>query len=307
MKLLIYITILLIFITILLTRIYSFEIKDHDRILITGGFKTHYGLLSPFGFVNLIKKEIMEGKSLKSIFNNVTIVSESLKNGNVISMKENFESKLLKYKPTIAIIMVGDDDIKEIEESEGYIAWDSIQFRNHLEIMVDYCISHNITFILTTPTFHGESEESIDIQHEYDLLYEEATAIVKRVDKLYQNHYLYGGLIDLRSKLLKYLERIANIHNRPRYMLTYDGVHLNKEGNIFIASIILKHFGYLQKEKDNIEKNKLIFEYVDDSILYKVLNKHGGNNNLGGRKRFYIKDIDREANNNKKLNKNDEL
>jgi hypothetical protein len=65
MKYNIYLNILLYFTFLII--ISSFEIKDNDRILITGGFKTYYGVLSPYGFVNLIKKEIMEGKSLKSI------------------------------------------------------------------------------------------------------------------------------------------------------------------------------------------------------------------------------------------------
>jgi hypothetical protein len=122
-------------------------------------------------------------------------------------------------------------------------------------------------------------------------------------------------LVDLRGKIVKYLERVANIHHRPRYMLTYNGVHLNKEGNVFIASIILKHFGYIITELDNNNNNsnnnkdKFILEYVDDSILYKVLDKHRGINNLGGKNRFHIKDSDRASNhkNSKRFKKNDEL
>jgi lysophospholipase L1-like esterase len=49
-------------------------------------------------------------------------------------------------------------------------------------------------------------------------------------------------LLDLRKAFLDY-EKANNKENKPKDVLTRDGVHLGKEGNAFVAGEMLKVLG----------------------------------------------------------------
>ncbi len=136
-------------------------------------------------------------------------------------MLERMNKDVLSYKPDVMFLMGGMNDINKNFE-------DDKTFKNSMYKIVNTAIDNDIRPILLTITVDRERLNSVRN---------------RRVDEY--NKYLSSlakekniHIIDVNSPLKKEIVR----QNKVEYVVTADGVHLNKKGNTLVANKILSDF-----------------------------------------------------------------
>lgn len=119
---------------------------------------------------------------------------------------------------------------------------DADKFEKFYQALIKKLQDKKIKVFISTPAVIGEKWDGTN---ELDSELNKYSDIIRRVAQAHN-----PTLIDLRKSFLDYLKE-TNKDNKTKDILTYDGVHLNKAGDQFVAERMYEalHLNYLKAAK----------------------------------------------------------
>jgi lysophospholipase L1-like esterase len=207
-------------------------LKKGDRIVFLGDSITAGGA-RPDGYITLIKSALeANAKDL-----GVETVGAGISGNKVPNLQARLEKDVLDKKPTIVFIYIGINDVWHWKKQpDGSMAGGTPKdkFEAGLKEIIGKIKAAGARVILCTPSTIGEKNDG---SNERDAMLEEYSTISRGVAK-----DCGIQMLDLRKAFIDY-EKANNKDNQPKGLLTGDGVHLNKEGNKFVAGEMLRVLG----------------------------------------------------------------
>jgi len=207
-------------------------LKKGDRIVFLGDSITAGGG-GATGYITLIKNALeANAKDL-----GVETVGAGISGNKVPDLQKRLEKDVLDKKPTVVFIYIGINDVwhwKKQPDGTMTGGTPKDKFEAGLKEIIGKIKAAGTRVILCTPSTIGEKNDGTN---ERDAMLEEYSTISRSVAK-----DCGVQLLDLRKAFLDY-EKANNKDNQPKGLLTGDGVHLNKQGNAFVAGEMLKMLG----------------------------------------------------------------
>jgi len=198
-------------------------LRENDRISFIGDSITMQG-----GFIRLIREGIGRSDHTKDLA--VHLFQHGLNGGRVDTIVEGvtpwgkqdpFPKLLEKDKPTVVVIFLGVNDVTHGD------AVSPEAFEKGLGKLVSEAKKTGAVVILATPAVAGEKHDGTN---PHDAKMDQYAAISRKVAAANQ-----VALCDLRKAFIEYLKK-NNAENKPRGLLTYDGIHLSPQGNELLAN-----------------------------------------------------------------------
>lgn len=198
-------------------------LRENERISCIGDSITMQG-----GFIRLMRDAIGRSDHTKDL--GVQLFQHGLNGGRVDTIvdgvtpwgKQDPFSKLLETdKPTVVVIYLGVNDVTH----GGAVSPEA--FEKGLGKLVSEARQTGAAVILATPAVAGEKNDGTNPQ---DAKMDQYAAISGKVAAANQ-----VVLCDLRKAFIEHLKR-NNPENKPRGVLTYDGIHMSPKGNELLAN-----------------------------------------------------------------------
>jgi lysophospholipase L1-like esterase len=139
------------------------------------------------------------------------------------------EKDVLSKNPDIVIIFIGVNDVWH-KRTHG-TGTDADKFEQFYTALIEKLQEKNIKVVLATPAVIGEKT---DFSNELDGDLNKYSSIIRGLAKTYSL-----PLVDLRQAFLDYNTK-NNTENKEAGILTSDRVHLNANGNQFVAAEMWK-------------------------------------------------------------------
>jgi lysophospholipase L1-like esterase len=206
------------------------KLKNEDRIVFLGDSITQAGA-NPGGYVTLFNEAVQKKMPDASI----EVIGAGISGNKVPDLQKRLQQDVIDKKPTLVVIYIGINDVWHSESGKGT---PKEKYREGLIDVIQRIRHSGAGVVLCTPSVIGEKT---DATNKLDGMLDEFSQISRDVAK--QNNV---DLLDLRKIFVSYLKS-HNPDNKDRGVLTTDGVHLNAEGNHFVAQQILKHVGMNQE------------------------------------------------------------
>ncbi|MGC9364698.1 MAG: SGNH/GDSL hydrolase family protein [Fidelibacterota bacterium] len=195
------------------------------KIVFFGDSITELGV-QPDGYVTLIAREIRQQFPKRDI----NIIGAGISGNKVPDLQARLEQDVLSIKPDIVIIYIGINDVWH-SILPGHTGTSPENFRSGLLQLIRRLQDGGVQIVLCTPSVIGEKRDN---QNPLDPPLDRYADIIRQ---LAATENL--PLIDLRRQFKAYLSA-NNPENLEQNILTYDGVHLNRRGNQFVAAVMLK-------------------------------------------------------------------
>ena len=198
-------------------------LRENERISFIGDSITMQG-----GFIRLMREAVGRSDHTKDL--GVQLFQHGLNGGRVDTIvdgvtpwgKQDPLSKLLKKdKPTVVLIFLGVNDV-----THGN-AVSPEAFETGLGKLVSEARQTGAAVILATPAVASEKHDGTN---PHDAKMDQYAAISRKVAAAKQ-----VALCDLRKAFIEYL-KANNPENKPRGVLTYDGIHMSPKGNELLAN-----------------------------------------------------------------------
>ena len=223
--------------------------SETERVIFLGDSITQAGA-GPNGYVTSIRK-YFESKGA-----GVEVIGAGISGNRVPDLEKRLQKDVLDKKPTTVVIYIGINDVWHSQNGRGTSKKD---YREGLERIIGKIKDGGAKVWLCTPSVIGEKADG---SNPLDKMLDEYCAISRDVAQA--NHC---GVIDLRKAFLNYLKE-TNAENKGKGILTNDGVHLNKQGNEFVARVML---GSLAASGDSKKlKHIVLFKFKKDADPKKV-------------------------------------
>jgi lysophospholipase L1-like esterase len=203
-----------------------FSLKDGDRVVFLGDSITEQGRQAT-GYVTLFETGI-KGAGL----NDVEIINAGISGHKVPDLQERLQRDVLDKQPTHVVIYIGINDVWHSQHEPSTGTPPAI-FESGLKSLIAKLDAANVKTILCTPTVIGEKTNGSN----------EMDAMLEQFSNLSRSVAAETGtpLLDLRKAFIDRLKAV-NQENAREGILTTDGVHLNVEGNRFLAGQMLSAF-----------------------------------------------------------------
>jgi lysophospholipase L1-like esterase len=197
-------------------------LRENERISFIGDSITMQG-----GFIRLMREAISKNDHTKAL--GVRLFQHGLNGGRVDTIvggvtpwgKQDPFSKLLEQdKPTVIVVYLGVNDVTHGE------AVSPDAFEKGLAKLVSEAKQTGAVVILATAAVAGEKHDGTN---PHDAKMDQYAAISRKVaaaNKIF--------VCDLREAFIECL-KTNNPENKPRGVLTYDGIHMNPQGNELLA------------------------------------------------------------------------
>lgn len=198
------------------------ELAPGERIVFLGDSITQAGA-GPNGYVTMVRKAIDEKFPDKDI----EVIGAGISGNKVTDLQRRLEKDVLAKKPTIVIIYIGINDVWHSLRDRGTSKED---FEAGLKSIIEKINGVGAKVILSTPSVIGEKTDG---SNQLDKMLDEYADISRQVAKETDSQ-----LLDLRKAFLSQLAK-SNADQKERGVLTTDGVHLNEQGNEFVADQML--------------------------------------------------------------------
>ncbi len=216
-----------------------------NRIVFLGDSITQAGNRAG-GYVDLVRT------AFKELDAKTEIISAGISGNKVPDLLARLERDVLSKKPTKVVIYIGINDVWHSQNGKGTSQED---YHDGLIELIDRIRQAGSEVVLCTPSVIGEKTDG---SNPLDAMLEEYCAISREVATAKQVQ-----LLDLRKQFLQHLEQ-ANPDNLPKGILTGDGVHLNADGNQFVASQMLSAFNMDRQQKNDSQiRHIVLFKFVD--------------------------------------------
>jgi lysophospholipase L1-like esterase len=198
------------------------ELKKGDRVVFLGDSITQAGA-GPGGYVTLVREALdEEHKDL-----GVEVIGAGISGNKVPDLEKRLDRDVLSKKPTVVVIYIGINDVWHSTSGKGT---PKDAYEAGLKNLIGSIQKGGARVILCTATVIGEKTDG---SNPLDKLLDEYCEISRRVaaqEKV--------PLLDLRKACLDHLQE-HNKANKDKGILTGDTVHLNAEGNKFVAQQML--------------------------------------------------------------------
>lgn len=152
------------------------------------------------------------------------LVGAGISGNKVYDLYLRMEDDVLAKNPDAVVIYIGINDVWHKRTSGT--GTDPDKYERFYNAIIKKLKDRNITVYLCTPSVIGEKA---DFTNPLDGDLNFYAGIIRKIAKANN-----CTLIDLRQAFLDY-EKNNNPDNKDRGILTTDGVHLNRAGNIFLA------------------------------------------------------------------------
>jgi lysophospholipase L1-like esterase len=204
------------------------KLQKGDRIVFLGDSITQAGA-GKGGYVTLIRDTLdVKQKAL-----GIEVIGAGISGNKVPDLQRRLQKDVLDKKPTLVVIYIGINDVwhGEKDAAKGTLP---DKYEEGLKEIIGKITAAGARVILCTPSVIGEKKDG---GNDLDKRLDEYAAISRKVAK-----EMKVPVCDLRKEFVAYLKE-HNPTNRASGILTSDRVHLNAEGNRFVAEQILKMFG----------------------------------------------------------------
>ena len=206
----------------------ALPLKKGERIVFLGDSITQAGA-GKGGYITLFRDTIeVKHKDL-----GIEVIGAGISGNKVPDLQRRVEKDVIAKKPTIVFIYIGINDVWHGEKDPAR-GTSPEKFEEGLKEVIGKITAAGARVVLCTPSVIGEKADGSNIN---DKKLDEYSEISRKVAK-----ELKLPVCDLRKAFLAY-EKENNSTNKARGVLTGDGVHLNAEGNRFVAEQMLKMFG----------------------------------------------------------------
>jgi lysophospholipase L1-like esterase len=200
-------------------------LRQGARIVFFGDSITQQGV-KPNGYVSLIREEL----TTRYPDLGIEVIGAGVSGNKVPDLQNRLVRDVLQKKPTGVVIYIGINDVWHwnLKNLKGTT---KEQFESGLREIIARIQYSGSAVMLCTPSVIGEKRDSSNAQ---DPMLKEYSEISRKIAK-----DLGVQLCDLHKAFQGYLA-VHNTENVEKGILTTDGVHLNDEGNRFVAKEMLK-------------------------------------------------------------------
>ncbi len=199
-------------------------LQKGDRIIFFGDSITQLGV-KPKGYVTIIQDSL---HALRAEIN-AEVIGAGISGNKVPDLQKRLQHDVLDKKPTVVVIYIGINDVWHFA-TPNLKGTPKEEFESGLKEIITAIQNTGARVILCTPSVIGEKNDGTNPQ---DAMLDQYSAISRRVAK-----ETGSRLCDLRKMFTQYL-KAHNLHNEEKGILTSDRVHLNDEGNRFVAKELL--------------------------------------------------------------------
>lgn len=199
-------------------------LQKGGRIIFFGDSITQLGI-KPKGYVTIIQDSL---RSLRGEIN-AEIIGAGISGNKVTDLRKRLQYDVLDRKPRVVVIYIGINDVWHyaLPNLKGT---PKEEFDSGLKEIVAAIQDAGARVVLCTPSVIGEKNDGTNPQ---DAMLDQYSVISRRVAE-----ETGSRLCDLRDAFTQYLKS-HNPNNVEKGILTYDRVHLNDEGNRFVAEQLL--------------------------------------------------------------------
>ena len=194
------------------------------KIVFFGDSITQQGA-GPKGYITKMDSLIRQNH----LENDYELVGAGISGHKVYDLYLRMDADVIAKKPDLVVIYIGINDVWHKRTSGT--GTDPDRFDRFYRAIINKLKENNIKVILCTPSVIGERT---DFTNELDGDLNSYSNAVRNIAKDFSL-----PVCDLRQAFLDYI-RANNPTNTDRGILTYDRVHLNEAGNIFVASEMWK-------------------------------------------------------------------
>lgn len=200
----------------------GFMMQTKKKIVFFGDSITQQGA----GADGYIKKmdSILAAKNQSA---NYELIGAGISGNKIYDLYLRMDADVLAKNPDAVVIYIGINDVWHKRTSGT--GTDPDRYERFYNAIIKKLKEKNIMVYLCTPSVIGEKT---DFTNQLDGDLNQYAVLVKKIAAANN-----CAVIDLRQAFLDQL-KASNLENKDRGILTTDGVHLNKEGNIFVAQQI---------------------------------------------------------------------
>ncbi len=209
--------------------LFSFNPVKKKKIIFFGDSITQAGV-EPGGYIS-VADSLLNPKG----GGGYDLVGAGIGGNKIYDLYLRMDSDVLAKSPDVVIIWVGVNDVWH--KTLLGTGTDADKFERFYNAVIKKLKAANAKVILCTPATIGEKNDNSN-QQDGDL--NKYSGIIRRIAREQQT-----PLIDLRKAFADY-EKDHNPNNVEKGVLTKDGVHLNVQGNAFVAGLMVEAIRKLQ-------------------------------------------------------------
>ena len=213
---------------------------DKGEVIAFFGDSITQGGAAQGGYCRLIEEALNRKRSELG----VKIIFAGISGHKVPNLQKRLDRDVLSKKPTVVFIYIGINDVWHSTRGQGTSKED---FDSGLRDLIQKISATNAKIVLCTPSTIGEKTDG---SNPLDAMLEEYAEISRKVAKETD-----VTMCDLRKAFLDHLKQ-NNADNKSRGILTRDGVHLNKAGNLFVAAQASEAIAMALKEEEKTVTKK---------------------------------------------------
>ena len=197
----------------------AFTVMQKKKIIFFGDSITQAGV-APNGYITLLQQMLVKNGKDKAF----DLIGAGIGGNKIYDLYLRLEDDVLSKKPDLVFIYVGINDVWH-KRSYG-TGTDPDKFEKFYNKIIDKIQSTGAKVVICTPTVVGEKKGYVN---ELDGDLNKYSEIVRQIAKNKKVE-----LIDLHKTIVDYINA-HNPENKSSGILTTDGVHMNDEGNRFLA------------------------------------------------------------------------
>lgn len=197
----------------------GFTVMQKKKVIFFGDSITRAGV-APGGYITLLQQMLVKNGRDKAF----ELIGAGIGGNKVYDLYLRLEDDVLSKKPDLVFIYIGINDVWH-KKSNG-TGTDPDKFERFYNTIIDKIQAAGAKVVICTPTVIGEKKDYVN---ELDGDLNKYSEIIRGIAK---NKNV--ALIDLRKAILAYING-HNPENKAEGILTSDGVHMNDEGNRFLA------------------------------------------------------------------------
>jgi len=205
----------------------SFTFQKKSKVIFFGDSITELGVKEkPYKGYILGVKDLCKAENKEA---NYDFYGSGVSGNKVYDLYLRLDEDVLAKNPDLVIIYVGVNDVWH--KTLLGTGTDADKFEKFYQAILNKLKDRGIKAMICTPAVVGEKT---DMSNSLDGELNKYSNIIRGIAK--KNNLPF---IDLRKKYLDYLKE-HNPDNEEKGILTYDRVHMNDKGNLFLAEIMWK-------------------------------------------------------------------
>lgn len=184
--------------------------------------------IQPGGYIDVLNKTLQE----KGKQDTYELMGAGISGNKVPDLQKRLAADVLAKKPDLVFIYIGINDVWHFTHPNTNGQGTPIEkYEAGLTDVINQIKQAGAKVIVCTPSVIGEKHDGSNAQ---DKMLDDYAAISRKVAKATGSQ-----LCDLRKAFMEHLNK-NNRGNQEKNILTTDGVHLNQEGNAFVAAQMIK-------------------------------------------------------------------